>query len=244
MPVPWRFFPTRRAPRRGRADLDYDPTGSRARPGAAPALRRDLAGLSLGERRFILDHFDFVTKRRAFYRGLQRILKAAKGHAFPSGGGFLLSPHHFFLEGLHRDDPGGEEGEARIVGPAFGTVWDPRTRRFLHEMWSALDVDILYFEDAVHWPQLRLVLDRMFERIMQDPDAGPIQEGDFRFLQGVRVFLDLVEPEGPNRVHGGYQEPHFANLSRARILLVFKDRGGVEDEVETPRPRVRVPLGV
>ena len=39
----------------------------------------------------------------------------------------------------------------------------------------------------------------------------------------------------------GYPEPHFANLSRARVLMVFKDRGGEDEKARRDGPRIRVP---
>jgi hypothetical protein len=241
VPTPWRFRSATRAPRGGRADLDYDPDGARFRPGSVPPFRRPLEGKGEEERRFLLDHFDWITKRREFYRGLSRLLKIAAGIDFTSGGGYLLAPHHFFIEGMHRDDPGGEEGESRIIGPPFSRLWSRRTRQFLHEWLKKLEIDMIYFEDAVRWPQLRSVLDQAFERFMKTPGAGAVRESDFRFLRGVRVFIDEMEPDREVSGRKGYPEPHFANLSRARILMVFKDRGGEEERSRRDGPRVRVP---
>ncbi|MHC4778777.1 MAG: hypothetical protein ACYTFG_09405 [Planctomycetota bacterium] len=240
-PTRWDFRLAGKPPRRGLSDLDYDPEGTRSQRGCAPPLRRDLEGTRPSETRFLLDHFDYVTKRRSFYRGLERLMKISAGYDFISGGGFLLAPHHFFVEGLHRDDPGGEEGEARIVGPPFTSLWDRRTRQFLHEWLSALEVDIVYYEDAVKWHQLRSVLDQAFERYMKVPGGGPIQETHFRLLNGVRVFIEEMEPDRDQASHEGYQEPHFANLSRARVLMVFKDRGEEDEEARKGGPRIRVP---
>ncbi|MHC5035981.1 MAG: hypothetical protein ACYTHM_01580 [Planctomycetota bacterium] len=241
-PFPWHFRPTRSAPPRSRADLDYDPDAVRARPGTAPPLKRRLEGVDGAERLFLLNHFDYITKRRRFYRGFSKLLKIASAHTFSSGGGFLLAPHHFFIEGLHRDDPGGEEGESRIIGPPFAVLWEHRTRQFLYEVLTGLDIDLVFFEDAVKWPHLRRVFDQAFERYMQNPRGGPVQESEFRLLQGVKVFIDEVDPESSLKTPGGYSEPEFANLFAARVLMVFKDRGGAEERDRQPSPKVRVPM--
>ncbi|GEM_PF-3551759 len=240
-PGDWRFLPSPRAPGAEKADLDYDPEGRRGAKGTAPSLKRNFEGLPDGERLFLLDHFDFITKRRDFYRGLSRLMKIASGLTFRAGNGFLLCPHLFFIEGLHRDDEGGEEGESRIIGPPFRKLWRLRTRRFLHEMLSDLEVDFIYFEDAVKWPVLRKVFDQMFERAMKNPRAGPLSEADFRFLPGVRVFVEFMEPDRELPKRKAYEEPHFANLSRARVLMIYKDRGDQDQKDRQNNPEERVP---
>jgi len=242
VPAPWRLRRTRRPPPRIRSDLDYDPARGTPAPGEAPPLRRTLERLDEREFRFLLDHFDFVAKRRDFYRGFSRLLKTAAGFEFASGGGFLVSPHHFFVEGMHRDDPGGPEGEARIVGPLFSDLWGLRTRQFLHECFTGMGVDILYFEDSIRWAQLEQVLDQAFEAFLRSDDKRPLRESDFRFLNGVRVFLEDLEPAREREKREGYPEPHFENLSRARVLIVCKDRGGERDPIRENSPDERVPL--
>lgn len=241
LPSPWRSSPCAVSPPAHRADLDYDPEGRRKRTQGPPPLPRPLENLSPPERLFTLDHFDFVTKRRLFYRGLSRLMKIAAGLDFLSGGGYLLCPHHLFIEGLHRDDPGGAEGEPRIIGPPFHTLWGLRTRQFLHEVLTKLKIDLIFYEEDVRWPALRKVLDQMFERYLQRPDDGPLQESDFRFLMGVRVFIEDLVPEKPKEIREEYDEPAFANLSRARVLMVYRDRGGQEDPSREDAPREKVP---
>jgi hypothetical protein len=242
VPRPWRVLRTRRPPSCDGADLDYEPARKGRLPGEAPPLRRDLNGLDEKEFRFLLDHFDFVSKRREFYRGLSRLLKTAAGYEFASGGGFLLSPHHFFVEGMHRDDPGGPESESRIIGPPFSELWRVRTRQFLYEAFTGMGVDILYFEDCVQWPQLRSVLDQAFEVYMDSGEKRPLRESDFRFLNGVRVFIENLEPGRERAKREGYEEPHFENLSRATVLIVCKDRGGEKNPERENSPDERVPM--
>jgi len=57
----------------------------------------------------------------------------------------------------------------------------------------------------------------------------------------VRVILHNVGGQSPFR-HAEYREPEYENVGRARIVHVFKERGGEEDRVEASAPGDRVPV--
>ena len=55
----------------------------------------------------------------------------------------------------------------------------------------------------------------------------------FRGLPKVRVMIHEYEPGNPFQ-SDHYPEPKFDDLSRVRVLHLFRDRGGEEVEVEPP----------
>ena len=59
------------------------------------------------------------------------------------------------------------------------------------------------------------------------------EELHFRGLPKVRVMIHDYEPGNPFRSED-YPEPKFDDLSRVRVLHLFRDRGGEEEEVEQP----------
>ena len=55
----------------------------------------------------------------------------------------------------------------------------------------------------------------------------------FRGLPKVKVMIHEYEPGNPFR-SDLYPEPKFDDLSRVRVLHIFRDRGGHEEHVDPP----------
>ena len=91
----------------------------------------------------------------------------------------------------------------------------------------------------------RRVLRMAFELHDMFGSKGRAEEAHFAGLPGVRVLIHEVAPDAPrsDRLRG-YPEPEYRTVGRARILHVFRDRGEVEDPVDSPRSRRGAPLGV
>lgn len=226
----WNLASVTWTPERDEADLYYDMDRSRAMSAGIPALSKDLLRIAPEDRPFYLDRTDFIAKRRIFYRGLSRLLKICRASRFRDGAGFILIPQCYFVEGLHRDDRNEHMEEDRLVGPCFQDLWGLRVRHFLHRVLEAMDIDIIYFEDGVSFKELRGVFETLFELYHARGPRFRVEDYHFTGLTGVRVLMEYIRPDLPrNGVREGYPETNFTNLSQARILMVYKDRGGETD---------------
>jgi hypothetical protein len=225
----WMLKATNRPPRRDEADLYFDTYPAGIRASGAPPLKKDLRMIQPKDRRFYLDHADYIAKRRIFYRGLKRLMKICHASEFRDGAGFIMIPHCYFIEGLHRDDRNEDLEENRVIGPLFQDLWGVRVRHFLHVVLEAMDIDIIYFEDGVRFPALKSVLEVLFELYHTRGPNFRIEEYHFAGLTQVKVLLEMIQPDKPRQEKGEYPETHFTNLSQARVLIIFKDSGGGKD---------------
>lgn len=189
-----------------------------------------------------------VVQRRLLLRAIERVLKRARRNTYQRGTGYLLAPQVWFVSGLLRDEdedtPPDDKDRGTLdgrIGPRWDRLLPLVTRRHAFEVLGALEVDVLYVEDGVPWRRLRLVFKRLFE--LYDRHQGERRAEDARFtgIPGVRVVVDEVAPEEPFRL-SGYPEPHYSGLGRARVLHVFKDRGGEEQLTPDDAPSELVPL--
>jgi len=194
-----------------------------------------------------------IQQRRRFLSSLESLLKLAKGKA-RSGLGYWLSPHYWFITGLMRDTRPGEEGDFDLaedpiltaaIGPPYHRVFPRSVRHHLYQVMRATRVDLVFIEDGVSFKRLRRVLRVLFE--VYDVHAGrrPAEEVDFRGLPGTRVVIHDFQFDEPYQSRT-YPEPKYEFLGRARILHIFKDRGGQEEQLESPfdMDRSPAPLGV
>ena len=228
----WNLAPFDGPPPRDCCDLYHDPDAPENLKDRAPLFKRNLMDMVERDRTFQLDRADFIAKRRAFYRGLQGLVKIGRSHAFRQGAGFLLIPHVYFVEGLHRDDGTEQLDEGRIIGPGFHELWGHRVRHFLNDVFDGLDLDIIYYEEKLSFDQIRKVFEILFELHHLNATRLRAEMHHFQGIPGVRVLIETLRPESERRFsrpRGDYPEPSFTNLSRARVLLIFKDRGGPLD---------------
>jgi hypothetical protein len=180
---------------------------------------------------------DELQVRRRFFKGLAKLVKETKSLAPSRGGGFLLAPHYWFVGTLLWTDPdGGDEAEGdalRPLGPPLRSVWDPRVRQYLHHVLRALHVDAIYLEDGIGPKKLEKVLRAAFE--LHDIHGGRRRAEDRHFIgiPKVRVVIHDFAPGNPFTLEN-YPEPKFDDMTRSRILHVFKDRGDAEETVDAP----------
>jgi hypothetical protein len=179
-----------------------------------------------------------IQLRRQFLRGLERVFHEAKGRKSSGGCGYWLAPHLWFVAGLTRDEvSGGDEEPAfltEIIGPPYVEIFSLPVRRYLYQLLKACQVDLIFVEDGVGYRKLVKVLRVLFE--LYDKGAGQKRSEDvhFRGLTKVRVMFHDFDVDEPFRPSTKYPEPKFAPLGRLRVLHVFRDRGGEEQEVEPP----------
>ena len=83
-------------------------------------------------------------------------------------------------------------------------------------------------EKPYRMQELGKVLRSLFE--VYDIHGGRRRAEDhhFRGVPKVRVMIHEYAPGNPFKSAGGYPEPKFDEVSRFRVLHVFKDRGGQE----------------
>lgn len=198
-------------------------------------LKVSVADLEDGAVRQRLDRRDEIQVRRLLFRGLQKLFKRASAFKGPGGGGFWLAPHWWFVEGVGREDAdaSGEDSAAPLVGPPYSRVIPPRARQHAHAVLRATQVDMIFVEDGVTFKSLERVLRVVTE--LYDVHGGKrrAEELHFRGLPKVKVMIHEYEPGNPFR-SDVYPEPKFDDLSRVRVLHVFRDRGGHEERVEPP----------
>ena len=199
-------------------------------------LRVSEEDLKAGEVKERLARRDEIRLRRQFFRGLSKLFKRASGFKGPNGGGFWLAPHWWFIEGIGREDAesGTEDSPATpMVGPPYSRTLTPRCRQHVHAILRAVQVDMIFVEDGVGFRKVEKVLRVLME--LYDVHAGQrrAEELHFRGLPKVKVMVHDYEPGNPFR-SDVYPEPKFDDLSRVRVLHVFRDRGGHEERVEPP----------
>jgi hypothetical protein len=211
-------------------------------------LKVSLADLEAGAVRDRLARRDEIQLRRQFFRGLAKLLKHLKAVTPSAGGGYWLAPHWWFIETVQWEEPDrpkrDEAEPLRPLGPGFDRVFPPRVRQHLFKVLRATQVDLIYLEDGVGHRKLGQVLRGLFE--VYDIHGGKKKAEDhhFRGVPKVRVMIHEYAPGNPFRSAGGYPEPKFDEVSRFRVLHVFKDRGGHEEEVEPPFDFSREPSPV
>jgi hypothetical protein len=182
-----------------------------------------------------LDRRDEIQLRRQLFRGLQKLFKRASVFKGPAGGGFWLAPHWWFVDGIGREDADSnpEDSAPPMVGPPYRRAIPPRARQHAHAMLRATHVDMIFVEDGITFKNLERVLRVIAE--LYDVHGGKrrAEELHFRGLPRVKVMIHDYEPGNPFR-SDLYPEPKFDDLSRVRVLHIFRDRGGHEEHVDPP----------
>lgn len=193
-----------------------------------------------------------IQLRRKLLSALERLFKLAAGRPMGNGHGYWVAPHFWFVPGLMRDnqrevDEEAEFGEQALlsgtVGPPYHRFVPRPVRHHLWRMLRALQIDLIFVEDGVGFRRLRRVLRVLFEVFDVHAGRRPASEIDFRGLPGIRVLIHEYQFDDPFKSEI-YPEPKYDYLGRARILHVFRDRGGHEEFVEPPFDTSRSPAPV
>jgi hypothetical protein len=195
-------------------------------------LKVSVADLEDGKVKERLDRRDEIQVRRQFFRGLQKLFKLASEFKGPSGGGFWLAPQWWFIDGVGRDDAD-EDAPPQHVGPPYHRIIPARARQHSYTFLRSTEVDMIFVEDGVTFKSLERVLRVITE--LHDVHGGRrrAEELHFRGLPKVKVMIHEYEPGNLFR-SDTYPEPKFDDVSRVRVLHVFRDRGGHEERIEPP----------
>lgn len=197
-----------------------------------------------------LERRDEINLRRRVFKGLSKLLKKGYESRKGKGGGFWLAPHWWFIDGLGREEGGKskrtEDGEGemlRRVGPPFEKAFGKRPRQYLHKVLRAVQIDVIYIEDGVPLKAVVKVLRQLLE--VYDVHAGKriVDDHTFQGIPKVRVMVHEFSPEKPPTAVT-YKQPKFDDLSRGRVLHLFKDKGDHEEVSDVPRDFDYVPSPV
>lgn len=187
-----------------------------------------------------LERRDEIHLRRRVFKGLSKLLKKGYESRKGKGGGFWLAPHWWFIDGLGREEGDKakrtEDGEGELlrrVGPPFEKAFGQRPRQYLHKVLRAVQIDVIYIEDGVPLKAVEKVLRQLLE--VYDVHAGQriVDDHTFRGIPKVRVMVHEFSPEKPPTAVT-YKQPKFDDLSRGRVLHLFKDKGDHEEVSDVP----------
>ncbi len=187
--------------------------------------------------RFQLARRFHVTLRRRFRRSFQLLFKQLRRETPPDGTGYLFCPHVWLVPGVVRDIEARDRSSSQVVGPSFygppyNQAFTSRERRYIGAVLRDLQIDIVYFEDAVTWKDIRRVLTIAYE--IHDQRRAPLRERHFMGVPRVRVVIqeEAAEAEAPAAIPA--KDPAAlpeTSPGHARILLILRDRGTREDEL-------------
>lgn len=187
-----------------------------------------------------LERRDEIHLRRRVFKGLSKLLKKGYESRKGKGGGFWLAPHWWFIDGLGREEGGRtkrtEDGEGELlrrVGPSFDKAFGKRPRQYLHMVLRAVQIDVIYIEDGVPLKAVEKVLRQLLE--VYDVHAGKkiVDDHTFQGIPKVRVMVHEFSPVKPPTAVK-YKQPKFDDLSRGRVLHLFKDKGDHEEVSDVP----------
>lgn len=179
-----------------------------------------------------------VLCRRGIYTGLRRLWRAAGSRTYAQGSGFWIEPHLWYVPTMTRDD---EASPWTSIAPAYHQVFSGPARRHLFELLRDLEVDRIFVEDGVGHRKLVRVFAGLFgyhDRFGSCPLEIERLVGK---VHGVRMILHDYTLGGAHGVED-YPEPEYQTLGRARILHVFRDRGGDDEKVLIPDSFDYLPL--
>jgi hypothetical protein len=205
-----------------------------------PATFHPRDGATDEETAFLLERRFHVVKRRQFWRLFRTLHKEVVSREHEVGSGFLFCPHVWLVHGIVRDADGGKPGErpagallaAAGVGRPYAEVFSSRLRRYLGAVLRDLRVDMIFWEDAVTWADLRRVLGVAFE--VYDQRRSPLLERHFVGVPRVRVVIQEDDEIATTEAFPGDADTPPA--LHARVLLILRDRGGDVEEEVSPAP--------
>lgn len=194
---------------------------------------------------FLLDRRFHIVKRRVFFRRFQVLYKEVTKPPQEAGTGYLFCPHAWPVPAVLQDgatttEDGHTVFGGKHVGPMYAQVFEPRVRRYLHEVLQALKVDVIFWDGNVAWAPLRAVFGVLFESY--DQGRLPVEERHFVGLTRAQVLIqeaedvDQVLKDPLPEVEGGPLP------LRARVLIVKRDDPGQRDDTPVRDPGSRMPV--
>ncbi|MGL4419865.1 MAG: hypothetical protein ACRCZF_04290, partial [Gemmataceae bacterium] len=167
-----------------------------------------------------------------------KLFKQVKLTTPRSGGGYWIAPHWWFIESVQWEEPPGKSSsdadQLRPLGPTFEEAFGPRVRQTLYQVLRSTQVDLIYIEDGVRYSATEKVLRTLFDVYDRSAGQRPVADTHFQGVPRVRVMIHDYAPGKPFVAPQSYPEPKFDDVSRFRVLHVFKDRGDAVEDVDSP----------
>jgi hypothetical protein len=232
----WTLVVSARLPATEDADLLVGVPDGLTMPGSVPTVKVPPALFVLADNPGrVLSETDERDKSGRAKRCIEQLLTAARPQLGDRGEGTFLVPHCWLVVGLTRDDDRAslDRPPAMTFGQSYQSVMGTRLRRFLNEVMGRAGIDVLYIEDSVRSREVGDVMERIFEHHIRRTDPAELTEADFLGLQGLRIVLHDVDPE-VDGIPGVDSHVTRNAISRARILIIGRDKGDDDDDDRPP----------
>ena len=221
-----------RVPLRSALRLSFAASGGRFEESDVLTLRADLARAS--ER----------VHRRCLTFGLGKLFECAEAERPPRSEGLWIGPQHWFERAVTAPVTGDTNGARCFdsdVGAPFDEHLDWRTRIYWRGLCRRLEIDHIFVENGLKRSDLVALLELLFEVDDVFGGLGRLEERHLRTLESTRAVIHDF-PSGGHDREGDYPEPKYREISRARVLHLFRDRGGDVDWLSPSSPRRSQPL--
>lgn len=232
----WRMVVSDTLPGHDDADLLVGMPGSDMPRTAVPLTRVPPAVFLLqDDAGAVLNEAEERDKSERCIAAIERLLITSRPGLGDHGEGTFLVPHCWLVVGLTRDDDRGgiERTSSLTFGQSFQAALGTRLRRFLFEVMTRAGIDVLFIEDAVTTERVSEVLETLMEHHIIRSEPGRVAEHDFVGIEGVRVVLHDVQPEAEG-IPGVDSTATRNAISRARIMIIGRDRKGGDDGDDPP----------
>lgn len=175
-----------------------------------------------------------------FLQSSESLHQIARERKYERGCGFLFAPHLWFLDGLSRDVQEDTQFIDRI-GPLYRTHYSRAARASFYGLSREIGIDLLFVEDGVKPQAFREVLERLYSFRDAHPKLKLSETNQIRPPRGIALLIQGYDFTTP-WLQPDYPEPQFDEILRARMLYVFRERGGEEDLAPAGDPGTREPV--
>ena len=185
---------------------------------------------------------DSLGSREEFLALSESLHTLARKPEFKRGSGFLFAPHLWFFDGLSRD----VEEETQLIGrigPLYRTHYPRAARGSFYGLTTEIGLDLLFVEDGVAPQAFRQVLDCLYQFREANPNTRLSETNLIATPRGVALLLQGYDHTVP-WLQTDYPEPQFDEILRARVLYIYRERGGEEETSPAGDPGTREPLAV
>lgn len=202
-------------------------------------LKMSMSDFAKPDVQYRLKRRDEIQLRRRFFAGLNQLFKQANQEREHKGGAYWFAPHWWFFEWLRREEPHqprkSEEFplSSQQIGPSLSAVFPRRVRQHLFQVFRAMQIDVAYIEDGVSPKKIERVMRSIFEVYDQFDGQKIVDDHCFQGIPKIQVVIHDIGPE-VELLPIKHKQPKFDDLSRARVLHIFRDNTGEEEEIEPP----------
>jgi hypothetical protein len=194
---------------------------------------------------FRIGRRDELRLRRLAYKGMRRIFQKGMTVKKRKGGSYHFSPQWWLGASLIYDEPQRSSDAfpaPRRVGPWYTRAFHPRVRQHMHKVLRAVEIDEIIIEDGVSYKAIERVMRSLFE--IYDKHNGERRAEDHLLgtFPRVRTMIHECAPGAPKvrlrkNDEEAFDESQYEEMSRARVLHIFKDDDAADALSEAPFDR-------